>query len=84
MPVNPEVVRRWVNEVQTALHSENISVQYHALALLHQIKRQDRLAVSKVLPPAARRAHAAPPPAPPPGPPPPPAPCRPLRRSSRR
>ena len=61
MPVNPEVVRRWVNEVQTALHSENISVQYHALALLHQIKRQDRLAVSKVLPPAARRAHAFPP-----------------------
>uniref|UniRef100_A0A7S2I1N9 Coatomer subunit gamma n=1 Tax=Haptolina brevifila TaxID=156173 RepID=A0A7S2I1N9_9EUKA len=49
MHVNGEVVRRWVNEVQTALHSENQSVQYHALALLHQIKRQDRLAVSKVV-----------------------------------
>jgi len=49
MAVNSEVVRRWVNEVQTALQSDNQSVQYHALALLHQIKRQDRLAVSKVV-----------------------------------
>mmetsp|Transcript_17275 Transcript_17275/g.55076 ORF Transcript_17275/g.55076 Transcript_17275/m.55076 type:complete len:917 (+) Transcript_17275:37-2787(+) len=49
MHANPEVVRRWVNEVQTALASDNPSVQYHALALLHQIKRQDRLAVSKVV-----------------------------------
>jgi len=49
MSVNGEVVRRWVNEVQTALASDNPSVQYHALALLHQIKRQDRLAVSKVV-----------------------------------
>ena len=49
MPVNGEVVKRWVNEVQTALQSDNNSVQYHALALLHQIKRQDRLAVSKVV-----------------------------------
>jgi len=43
------VVRRWVNEVNTALSSDNQSVQYLALALLHQIKRQDRLAVSKVV-----------------------------------
>ena len=49
MQVNGEVVRRWVNEVQTALQSDSQSVQYHALALLHQIKRQDRLAVSKVV-----------------------------------
>jgi len=49
MSVNGEVVRRWVNEVNTALHSDNQSVQYLALALLHQIKRQDRLAVSKVV-----------------------------------
>jgi len=49
MPVNGEVVKRWVNEVQTALQSDNNSVQYHALALLHQIKKQDRLAVSKVV-----------------------------------
>jgi len=49
MTVNSEVVRRWVNEVNTALASDNQSVQYLALALLHQIKRQDRLAVSKVV-----------------------------------
>merc|ERR1719174_802909 len=49
MSVNGEVVRRWVNEVNTALHSDSQSVQYLALALLHQIKRQDRLAVSKVV-----------------------------------
>ena len=35
--------------MQTALQSDNQSVQYHALALLHQIKRQDRLAISKVV-----------------------------------
>jgi len=49
MHVNGEVVKRWVNEVQTALQSDNASVQYHALALLHSIKRQDRLAVSKIV-----------------------------------
>ena len=49
MQVNSEVVKRWVNEVNTALHSDNQTVQYTALALLHQIKRQDRLAVSKVV-----------------------------------
>lgn len=49
MHVNGEVVKRWVNEVQTALQSDNASVQYHALALMHSIKRQDRLAVSKVV-----------------------------------
>ena len=49
MHVNGEVVKRWVNEVQTALQSDSVSVQYHALALLHQIKRQDRLAMSKVV-----------------------------------
>ena len=49
MGVNAEVVKRWVNEVNTALHSDNQSVQYLALALLHQIKRTDRLAVSKVV-----------------------------------
>ena len=49
MTVNGEVVKRWVNEVNTALHSDSQSVQYLALALLHQIKRTDRLAVSKVV-----------------------------------
>ncbi|KAG8469572.1 hypothetical protein KFE25_006027 [Diacronema lutheri] len=47
--VNAEVVKRWVNEVQTALQSDNQTVQYHALALLHMIKKQDRLAVNKIV-----------------------------------
>jgi len=52
--VNAEVVKRWVNEVQTALQSDNQTVQYHALALLHMIKKQDRLAVSKIVSSLAR------------------------------
>lgn len=52
--VNAEVVKRWVNEVQTALQSDNTTVQYHALALLHMIKKQDRLAVSKIVASLAR------------------------------
>ena len=47
--VNADVVRRWSNEVQEALHSKNPVVQFHALGLLHQIKINDRLAVSKLV-----------------------------------
>ena len=46
---NFDVVKRWVNEVQQALRSRSIMVQYHALGLLYNIKRRDRLAVSKVV-----------------------------------
>ena len=45
----PEVVRRWVNEVQEAVNSSSDMVQYHALSLLYMIKQHDRLAVSKVV-----------------------------------
>lgn len=45
----PEVVRRWVNEVQEAVTSVNDMVQYHALSLLYKIKQHDRLAVSKTV-----------------------------------
>jgi hypothetical protein len=54
MRVNAEVVKRWVNEVQTVLTSDNQTVQYHALALLHMIKKHDRLAVSKIVGSLAR------------------------------
>ena len=47
--VNADVVRRWSNEVQEAVHSKNPVVQFHALGLLHQIKINDRLAVSKLV-----------------------------------
>jgi len=44
-----EVVKRWVTEVQEALNSRSVMVQYHALGLLHKIKRRDRLAVTKLV-----------------------------------
>lgn len=48
MKTCPDVVKRWVNEVQEAVNKGTM-VQYHALALLHQIKQHDRLAVSKLV-----------------------------------
>jgi hypothetical protein len=45
---NPDIIRRWVNEVQEAVNSPHDMVQYHAVALLYQIRQHDRLAVSKV------------------------------------
>ncbi|CAF1955229.1 unnamed protein product [Brassica oleracea var. botrytis] len=46
---NPEIVKRWSNEVQEAVQSRAALVQFHALALLHQIRQNDRLAVSKLV-----------------------------------
>jgi len=43
------VIRRWANEVQEAVSSENHMVQYHALALLYHIRSVDRLAVNKLV-----------------------------------
>lgn len=45
----PDIVRRWINEVQEAVSSVNEMVQYHALSLLYKIKQHDRLAVSKTV-----------------------------------
>lgn len=45
----PEFVKRWVNEVQEAINHENIMIQYHALGLLHQIRRTDKLAIRKLI-----------------------------------
>ncbi|KAF5443962.1 hypothetical protein F2P56_036475 [Juglans regia] len=45
----PEIVKRWSNEVQEAIQSRAALVQFHALALLHQIRQNDRLAVSKLV-----------------------------------
>ena len=46
---SPDIIKRWVNEVQQALASRFVMVQYHALGLLYQIKRHDRLAVAKLV-----------------------------------
>lgn len=45
----PDIVRRWINEVQEAVNSSSNMVQYHALSLLYKIKQHDRLAVSKIV-----------------------------------
>lgn len=48
---NAMIVRRWVNEVYEALRSSRYSgndmIQFHALILYYQMKRNDRLAISK-------------------------------------
>ena len=38
-----------MNEVQEAVTSDNAMVQYHALGVLHHIRKHDRLAVSKMV-----------------------------------
>ena len=48
-PESANIVRRWLNEAQTALQSPHEMVQYHALSLLYQIKKHDRLGVSKLV-----------------------------------
>ena len=49
MRQGPEVVKRWVNEVQEAVNNDNIMVQYHALGLLYQIRRSDKHAIRKLI-----------------------------------
>ncbi|CAB3406335.1 unnamed protein product [Caenorhabditis bovis] len=49
MRKSAEVVRRWANEVQEAVPSDNHMVQYHALGLLYHIRSNDRLAVNKLV-----------------------------------
>jgi len=50
MNSSPDVVKRWQNEVQQAvMDKQSTMVQYHALALLHEIKQHDRWAVSKLV-----------------------------------
>jgi len=46
---NHDVVKRWVNEAQEATQTENTMVQYHALGLLYQLRKNDKLAVTKLL-----------------------------------
>ncbi|XP_076062943.1 coat protein (coatomer) gamma isoform X3 [Oratosquilla oratoria] len=49
MNESPDVVKRWVSEVQEALSSDNVMVQFHALGVLHQIRKTDKLAVTKMV-----------------------------------
>jgi len=60
MTQSPELVRRWLNEVQEAVHSPHDMVQYHALSLLYQIKAHDKLAVSKMVAQLTRGSMTSP------------------------
>lgn len=44
-----DIVRRWTSEVQEAVNSASPEVQFHALALLYEIRKCDKLAVSKLV-----------------------------------
>ncbi|KAG8259778.1 hypothetical protein J6590_004905 [Homalodisca vitripennis] len=44
-----DVVKRWVNEAQEAVNSDNMMVQYHGLGVLYHIRKSDRLAVTKLV-----------------------------------
>eukprot|EP00667_Euglena_gracilis_P005674 EG_transcript_5712 len=44
---HPELVKRWSGEVGEALKQRGVMAQYHALALLHKLRKNDKLSVSK-------------------------------------
>nr|XP_033343101.1 coatomer subunit gamma-like isoform X2 [Megalopta genalis] len=47
--VSEDVARRWANEAQEALNSNNVMVQYHALGVLYQARKSDKHAVVKLV-----------------------------------
>lgn len=44
-----DLVRKWSNEINDRLNSKNINNHYHALILLHEIKKNDKNSFTKVL-----------------------------------
>ncbi|XP_070557647.1 coatomer subunit gamma-2-like [Ptychodera flava] len=60
MKTSYDVVKRWVNEATEAVSSDNVMVQYHALGLLYHIRKNDRLAVSKLVAKYSRQALKSP------------------------
>eukprot|EP00933_Yihiella_yeosuensis_P036468 TRINITY_DN30218_c0_g1_i1.p1 TRINITY_DN30218_c0_g1~~TRINITY_DN30218_c0_g1_i1.p1 ORF type:complete len:922 (+),score=176.87 TRINITY_DN30218_c0_g1_i1:108-2873(+) len=50
----PDVVKRWVSEIQETVNSSHSMVQFHSLALLYDLKKTDRLALHKVVTGLAR------------------------------
>ena len=58
--MNPDVVKRWINEAQEALNSDNVMIQFHALGLLYQIKKRDQLAVNKLVAKLSRTSLRSP------------------------
>jgi len=47
--IQPDIVKRWATEVAEALANRGSKTQYHALALLHKIRKNDRLSVLRLV-----------------------------------
>ncbi|CAH0712927.1 unnamed protein product, partial [Brenthis ino] len=45
----PDLVRRWANEAQEALNSDNAMVSYHALGILASTRKNDKLSTVKLV-----------------------------------
>ncbi|ABO94458.1 Coatomer gamma subunit [Ostreococcus lucimarinus CCE9901] len=44
-----DIVRRWSSEIQEAVNSSSPEVQFHALGLLYEIRKFDRLSINKLV-----------------------------------
>uniref|UniRef100_A0A2K5LN39 Coatomer subunit gamma n=1 Tax=Cercocebus atys TaxID=9531 RepID=A0A2K5LN39_CERAT len=55
-----DVVKHWVNEAQEAASSDNIMVQYHALGLLYHVRKNDYLAINKMISKVTRHGLKSP------------------------
>jgi len=58
--VQPEMVKRWGTEVSEALKSRGHKAQYHSLALLHKLRKSDRISVMKLVQQATSGAIRSP------------------------
>jgi coatomer protein complex subunit gamma len=54
LPKNKDIVTRWGSQVSAAVSTADDMVQYHALALLYETRKNDLLAVSKIVTKYAR------------------------------
>lgn len=46
--ISPEIIRRWVSEINQYSTYEDEMVQYHGLLLSYAMKQNDRLGINKV------------------------------------
>lgn len=60
LKVAPDLIKRWVNEIQEVVNNGDGLPQYHALALLYELKRNDRLALHKVITQLAKQTLRSP------------------------
>ena len=44
----PDVIRRWINEINQQINNKDAFVQYHSILLWYLIKQNDKLVLNKV------------------------------------